>query len=252
MEQKGFEFVTGLPLDRRVARPEATPYRQKEDQPSIRDSILLRLCCSLVAMSESAVNQSLLIIVSGPAGSGKTTLCERLAKEFSPQVKQVVTATTRPPREGEREGFDYTFLSQEAFEAKVQAGEFYEHASVHTHRYGTLKIEIERGLSSGIDLLLNIDVQGAAAYRRAAKDDSNLANRLLTLFIRLKDLKQAEERLLKRGKDSPEEIARRLETAESELEEWSHFNHSFISGSKEEDYQKVRCIYLRERTKRGS
>ena len=119
----------------------------------------------------------------------------------------MVTATTRPPRNGEREGVDFFFLNPEAFEAKVRAGEFYEYAKVHTHRYGTLKIEIEKGLSSGIDLLLNIDVQGAASLRRAARDDSNLADRLVTLFVRLKNLKQAEERLLERGKDSPDAIA---------------------------------------------
>ena len=198
-------------------------------------------------MTLPGVNRSLLIIVSGPAGSGKTTLCERLTKEFAPEVKQVVTATTRPPRNGEREGVDFFFLNPEAFEAKVRAGEFYEYAKVHTHRYGTLKIEIEKGLSSGIDLLLNIDVQGAAALRRGARDDSNLADRLVTLFIRLKNLKQAEERLLERGKDSPEAIAFRLQTAEMELQEWPHFDHAFISGSKEEDYQRFRSIYLKEK-----
>lgn len=160
----------------------------------------------------------------------------------------MVTATTRRPRNGEREGIEYIFLDRKEFEAKVQAGAFYEHAKVHAHRYGTLKIEIEKSLSSGDDLLLNIDVQGAAAYRNAAKNNPVLANRLVSVFVRLRNLTQAKERLLARGKDSSSEIAFRLQTAEIELQEWPNFDHSFISGSKEEDYQRFRNIYMSEKT----
>ncbi len=194
------------------------------------------------------MKRSLLILVSGPAGSGKTTLCERLTKEFTPQVKQVVTATTRRPRNGEREGIEYIFLDRKRFEAKVEAGEFYEHAKVHAHSYGTLKTEIEESLSSGVDLLLNIDVQGAATYRSAAKNDSVLADRLVSVFVRLENLTQAKDRLMERG-DSSSEIAFRLQTAEIELQAWPHFDHSFISGSKEEDYQRFRNIYLSEKAR---
>ncbi|AWT60769.1 MAG: Guanylate kinase [Candidatus Moanabacter tarae] len=195
------------------------------------------------------MKQSLLILVSGPAGSGKTTLCEHLTKEFTPRVKQVVTATTRRPRNGERDGIEYIFLNREEFEAKIEAGEFYEHAKVHAHSYGTLKTEIEESLSSGNDLLLNIDVQGAAAYRSAAKNDPVLADRLVSVFVRLRNLSQAKERLMERGNDSSSEIAFRLQTAEIELQEWPHFDHSFISGSKEEDYKRFRNIYLNEKAR---
>lgn len=195
------------------------------------------------------MKRSLLILVSGPAGSGKTTLCERLTKEFTPQVKQVVTATTRRPRNGEHEGIEYIFLDRKRFEAKVEAGEFYEHAKVHAHSYGTLKTEIEESLSSGVDLLLNIDVQGAATYRSAAKNDSVLADRLVSVFVRLENLTQAKDRLMERGNDSSSEIAFRLQTAEIELQAWPHFDHSFISGSKEEDYQRFKNIYLSEKAR---
>jgi len=107
----------------------------------------------------------IIILISGPAGIGKTTVCESLLAEFSPGLERVVTATTRAPREGELDGVDYHFLSTEEFGQKVLANEFYEHALVHARRYGTLKSEIRRRLEMGVDLLLNVDVQGFEAFR---------------------------------------------------------------------------------------
>lgn len=193
-------------------------------------------------MTSDAPNNALLLIVAGPAGSGKTTLCDRMLEKFSPNMQRVITSTTRPSRPGEQDRIDYYFFSPEEFEQRVQAGEFYEYADVHIYRYGTLKSEIREKLAKDIDLLLNIDVQGAATYREVAGSDPLLAGHVVSVFIKPKDLKQIEERLIKRGED-PDEIVRRLKTAEEELLQGPLFDYQIESGSKEEDFAALCSIY---------
>lgn len=184
-----------------------------------------------------------LLILSGPSGTGKTTLCERMVSVHAPRMRRVVTATTRPPRPGERDGVDYHFLDADAFSAEVAAGGFYEWAWVHgKHRYGTLKREIAAGFAAGQDLIMNIDVQGAASMRKAEREDSALRGRLVTVFIRPECLDQLRERLRLR-QDSEEDIARRMETAAIELRETEHFDHVFVSGTREEDFASLQAIY---------
>lgn len=189
------------------------------------------------------MSRSLLLLISGPAGSGKTTLCERLHEEF-PSVQRVVTATTRSPREGEIDGVDYFFLSAEAFESGIADGAFYEYARVHGRHYGVLKREIDHRLDAGEDLLLNIDVQGARSFREAAKQNAALAERLVTVFITL-SLDQIRERLEGRDTDGEDEIQRRLDSARKELTEAFHFDHLITSASKDADYASLREIYLK-------
>ena len=148
----------------------------------------------------------IIILISGPAGIGKTTVCESLLAEFSPGLERVVTATTRAPREGELDGVDYHFLSTEKFGQKVLANEFYEHALVHGRRYGTLKSEIRIRLEMGVDLLLNVDVQGFEAFQKASETDRFLSGKLRTVFLMPKNLEELKGRLLSRGTDSEEEI----------------------------------------------
>jgi len=186
----------------------------------------------------------LLLLISGPAGSGKTTLCDRLLEEFSPGLQRVITATTRPPRPGEVNGVDYHFLKEDDFLEKVRNHEFYEHARVHSGYYGTLKAEIQNKLASQINLILNIDVQGAATFRALAKIDPVLAQQLRTLFVLPASIDQIRNRLHSRGKDSSEEIERRLLTAEKEMEQKDYFGHILLSATKEEDYQNIRNYYL--------
>ena len=145
-------------------------------------------------------NTALLIIVSGPAGSGKTTVCDRMLDAFSPSLQRVVTSTTRAPRQGEQHEKDYFFFTDEEFDERVKADQFYEWAQVHSHRYGTLKSEIRDKLNRNIDLLLNIDVQGAATFRRAAEADPLPAGRLLSVFIMPGSIEQLRERLLSRSR----------------------------------------------------
>ena len=123
-------------------------------------------------MSQSKSN-SLLIVLSAPSGGGKTTLCEQMLRD-NRNMSRAVTCTTRAPREGERGDVDYYFLSAEDFLKRVQAGNFLEHATVYGNSYGTLKSEVLGKLRAGKDVLLAVDVQGAAAIRTQAEQESEL------------------------------------------------------------------------------
>jgi len=198
---------------------------------------------------ETGSNRGLLLIVSGPAGSGKTTVCARMAEKFAPDVERVVTSTTRSPREGERHGVDYFFFTDEEFDELLREDQFYEHAKVHTYRYGTLKRAILHKLASDIDLILSIDVQGAATVRKSTCGDPSLASRVSTVFIVPENLDQLRRRLQKRGLDSDAEIERRLETAKRELQDRDQFDHQFVSGDRDEDFRRLCEIYRREKAR---
>lgn len=195
--------------------------------------------------------QGLLIIISGPAGAGKTTLCDRLMEEFQ-NIERVVTTTTREPREDEVDGIDYHFLGVIEFEAKATYGDFYEWARVHARYYGSERRAVLEPLKQGKDLLLNIDVQGAAAYREAAKKDPFLAERLVTIFIKPQSLEQMHKRLIHRAAETPEDIARRMKSAEKEVAEAEHFDEVITTGTRDADYQEFRETYLRARSERSA
>ncbi len=175
-----------------------------------------------------------LLVLAGPAGSGKTTLCERLVAT-EPCFARVVTATTRPPRPGETDGKDYHFLTPEQFDTKLAAGEFLEWAWVHQkHRYGTLASAVLGPLAAGRSLVINIDVQGVENFRRAAAANPLLARALVTVFITVPTA-ELRRRLAARG-ESPAEIERRMETAATELREAGKFDHVIESRARDEDF----------------
>lgn len=188
----------------------------------------------------------ILLIVSGPAGSGKTTVCERLLEATS-NLQRIITATTRSARGNEKDGVDYHFLSRTDFEAKIAGDEFYEYARVHNQLYGTLKSVVQEKLLGGTDLLLNIDVQGAAQMRETARTDSVLSGRVTTVFIMPPTLKELEKRLRGRGTDSALEIERRMQVAEIEIEQSVHYESVLESTDKEADFEQLRTIYAREK-----
>ena len=195
---------------------------------------------------------SLLLLVSGPAGSGKTTVCEGLLETFadSPStpftqgLRRVITATTRQPREGEEHGVDYYFFSKEEFQEKVEQGEFYEHAEVFQNRYGTLKSEIQNGLDSGQDLLLNIDVQGAATIRKCAETEASLQTRLVTVFITPPSIEVLRDRLDQRAQNSPQDREHRLEIAQEEMKQKPFYDFCIPSGTKEQDLEALKAIFI--------
>ena len=182
--------------------------------------------------------QGILFVVSAPSGAGKTTLVEALRR--TPNLFYSVSCTTRAPRVGEVQGEDYQFLSDADFRARVEAGDFLEYARVHGDYYGTLREPVLRSLKSGVDVLIDIDTQGAAAIRNY--DDSSIRQALSDVFIMPPDLDELRRRLMKRGTESAEQIDSRLATAAREMELWRDYRYTIISRSIEEDLQKFRHI----------
>lgn len=197
-------------------------------------------------MDNNIPQAGLLIIVSGPAGCGKTTLCDRMLAEI-PELWRVVTSTTRKPREGEKDHVDYYFFDHATFEQKIEAGHFYEYAHVHSNIYGTLKSEVQDKLAAGTDLLLNIDIQGAAQMRETAKTDSLLNGRVITVFIMPPSLEELEQRLRGRATDDDDEIQRRMKVALEEIEHCDRYDYCLRSASRGEDFENLQAIYRAEK-----
>jgi guanylate kinase len=183
----------------------------------------------------------LLVLVSAPSGGGKTTLCQQLLAS-RPQMTRAVTCTTRPPRPGERHEIDYYFLDATAFLKRVQAGNFLEHATVYGNSYGILKAEVLNKLRQGKDVLLNVDVQGAATIRQRAEEDPELQRALVSVFLTPPSLALLEERLRKRGTDAPAVIAKRLSVARQEIGQWKNFDYLLLSSTIKEDLRRMLSI----------
>ena len=194
-------------------------------------------------LSREFTRTGILFVVSAPSGAGKTTLCDALRQ--TPDFVYSVSCTTRPPRAGEIEGEDYQFISEPDFLARVRAGEFLEHAKVHEHYYGTLRKPLVANLQNGVDVLIDVDIQGAAAIR--AFDDPTIRAALCDVFIMPPDLDELRRRLTKRGSETPQQIESRIVTAAREMELWRDYRYTIISKSMEEDLQKFRHIMGAER-----
>ena len=188
----------------------------------------------------------LLVLISAPSGGGKTTVCQQLLAA-RPSMTRAITCTTRPPRKGERDGVDYFFLDADSFLKRVQAGNFLEHATVYGNSYGTLKGEVLGKLRQGKDVLLNVDVQGAATIRLRADEDAELKRTLVTVFLTPPSLAVLEERLRKRGTDSPAVIQKRLSVARQEIAQWKNFDYLLISSTIEEDLGRMQAIIEAEK-----
>jgi guanylate kinase len=188
----------------------------------------------------------LLVLISAPSGGGKTTVCNQLLAAW-PGMTRVITCTTRAPRQGEQDGVDYYFLSADSFRERVEAGHFLEHATVYGHSYGTLKSEVLAKLRQGHDVLLNVDVQGAASIRERAVEEPELKRALVTVFLTPPSIAVLEQRLRKRGTDAEPVIQKRLSVARQELAHWKHFDYLLISGTIPEDLQRMLAIVEAEK-----
>jgi guanylate kinase len=194
-------------------------------------------------LSKQFTRTGILFVVSAPSGAGKTTLCDALRQ--TPDFVYSVSCTTRPPRAGEIEGDDYHFLSEPDFRARVEAGEFLEYAKVFEHYYGTLRQPVVTNLQNGVDILIDVDIQGAAAIRAA--EDQTIRQALCDVFIMPPDLDELRRRLTKRGTEDAKQIELRIVTAAREMALWRDYRYTIISKSMEEDLQKFRNIMGAER-----
>jgi len=182
-----------------------------------------------------------IVILSGPSGSGKTTLYQRLLK--SPRLSRIlvrsVSATTRSRRPGEREGKDYFFLTDDEFQLLRRQGFFLEWKKVFDNFYGTPKQVVQEHLRRGKNVLLAIDIQGAKTVGR--KD-----RKALKIFVKTPSLTVLKERLVRRGSETPKDIALRLKTAKKELKESKKYDYVVINDRLARCYKEVEGILLRE------
>jgi len=193
-------------------------------------------------LSKQFSRRGILFVISAPSGAGKPRWLRRCDK--IPIFSTSVSCTTRAPRSGEINGEHYQFFSDADFHAKLEAGDFLEHAEVHGDFYGTLREPVLTNLNDGVDVLIDIDTQGAATIRNC--DDSIIRQALTDVFIMPPDLDELRRRLRKRGTETEEQIKRRLETAAREMELWRDYRYTIISGSVEEDLQKFLQIMAAE------
>ena len=185
----------------------------------------------------------ILFVVSAPSGAGKSTLLNALRQ--TPNFVYSVSYTTRAPRPGEIHSENYHFVGLEEFQRRLAGGEFLEHAQVHGNYYGTLRSVVVEQLHDGVDVLIDIDVQGAQQIR--SDQNSAIRTAVADIFIMPPSLDELRRRLNKRGTETPEQIEIRLRNAAAEMEAWHDYRYTIISGSVEEDLQKFRSIMRAER-----
>jgi guanylate kinase len=181
-------------------------------------------------------------IISAPSGSGKSTLTHRLVQEI-PALRFSISYTTRPPRGKECNGKDYFFISRDEFEQRVSKGEFLEHAEVFGNYYGTHASELERAAAEGVDLILDIDVQGA----RQLKEKRPAA---VSIFILPPSREVLEQRLRLRSQDSEPVIARRLHDAAEEIRNYSQYDYVLVNREVEASVETLKAIVKATRSRR--
>ncbi|CAI2718114.1 guanylate kinase [Nitrospina watsonii] len=191
-----------------------------------------------MANSRSQSN-SLLIVLSAPSGTGKTTVCRRL-REMQPELKFSVSHTTRPPRQNERNGIDYHFINGEQFETMQKNDEFLESAWVHNHFYGTACETLRRHRERGEDVVLELDPQGAASIRKLNLD-------AVFIFILPPSLQELERRLRKRNTESDEKITERLIAGKMEIAQYHLYDYIVANHDVEETVQTLLCIIHAEK-----
>ena len=184
--------------------------------------------------------KGLLIVVSGPSGAGKDTICNRL-KEQEKNIWISVSMTSREPRKNEEEGKDYFFITKEEFEEKIKNDEFLEYAVVHNNQYyGTPKTKIQEKLNSGKDVILVIDIQGALKIKELIED-------ALFIFIVPPSMEELKKRLIERNTETKEKILERFKTAYNEINEIKKYNYVVVNDRVDKAVEKVKSIITAER-----
>jgi guanylate kinase len=187
--------------------------------------------------------RGLMLVLSSPSGAGKTTLSRRLLAS-DPAIDLSISVTTRPPRPGEVDGRDYHFIDRVQFDAMVARGELLEWAQVFGNRYGTPRGPVENALSSGRDVLFDIDWQGTQQLREKGRAD------LVSVFVLPPSIPDLEQRLKSRAQDTPEVIHSRMAKAADEMSHWAEYDYVVINREIEDAFEDVRAILGAERLKR--
>ena len=183
--------------------------------------------------------RGVLFVFSGPSGVGKGTLKAKLLEEFADRIAYSVSATTRGPREGEVDGKDYFFFSRQEFERRVKNNEFLEHAEFAGNCYGTPRAYVEKLLDSGMNVVLEIDVQGALQVMKSMPE-------CVSVFILPPSFEELEHRLRGRGTETEEKVRERLETAKRELPYAPQYDYQIVNGGDiEAAYQSLREVFLK-------
>jgi guanylate kinase len=188
--------------------------------------------------------RGLLIILSSPSGAGKSTLARRLM-DWDPTLTFSVSATTRPPRSGEVDGEHYHFLSEATFKAMVAEGAMLEHAFVFGNFYGSPAEPVRRVIASGCDVLFDVDWQGAQQIR-----NSELGLHTLSIFILPPSIPELKRRLVSRGQDSPETIAKRMQKSWDEISHWDGYDYVLVNDDLDRTEERLRTIVTAERLRR--
>ncbi|MGG7143748.1 guanylate kinase [Clostridium nigeriense] len=184
-------------------------------------------------------NRGVLIVISGPSGAGKGTICKALLEKHD-NIYISVSATTRAPREGEVEGVNYYFLSKEDFEVKVRENGFLEYANVHGNFYGTPKGNVEKMLEDGKDVILEIDIQGALQVKENFKEG-------VFIFILPPSMEELKQRIIKRGSETEESLMTRFKNAYKEINYVSKYNYAVVNDTLELAVEKVESIITAEK-----
>lgn len=187
--------------------------------------------------------RGLMFVLSSPSGAGKTTL-SRLLIDRMPDLRMSVSATTRAMRPGEVDGRDYLFVDKARFEAMVKGNELLEWATVFDNSYGTPRAPVETALSSGQDVLFDIDWQGTQQLREKARAD------VVSVFILPPSAADLEKRLHSRAQDSDEVIRKRMSRASHEMSHWAEYDYIVINHDVDEAFAEVQSILKAERLKR--
>jgi len=174
-----------------------------------------------------------MLVISGPSGCGKSTICRRLVED--PRVEFSVSATTRPPREGEVDGRDYFFVDKDRFRRHIEHGDFIEWAEVHGNLYGTLRAQMERVLDAGRVFLVEIDVQGGTQLKALELPG-------IYVFVSPPSMDELERRLIGRGTDAPEVVERRLRKAHEEMQAREKYDHVVVNDDFERALAEVRAL----------
>ncbi|HEY8226878.1 MAG TPA: guanylate kinase [Pyrinomonadaceae bacterium] len=192
-------------------------------------------------LSPRKVTPGTLFVVSSPSGGGKGTLIRRVL-DAVPNLSYSVSYTTRAPRNGEVNGREYFFVNRDTFEKMVSAGEFLEWACVHGNLYGTAKKQVAEETAAGVDIILEVDVQGAASIRGLMLD-------AVSIFILPPSYEILKTRLIARGTDTPEQLAVRLKNAPEELEQFSCFDYVIINDNVDRAADQLAAIIYGERAR---